>query len=101
MTITITGASDDLIEIDGDIREEFPYTEHSTTPGGGDLLAFSDGTVLRIKFDINGVWRITPVARGTGNLRIEQAAEDDADDRTDAATVDAAWVVHGIGWAKR
>ena len=40
MRYVITGASDDLIEIDGDVRDEF---------GGGDTpryLLFSDGTVV-------------------------------------------------------
>jgi hypothetical protein len=103
MPITVYGASDDLIEVEGDISEEFNYTGINSRPEDdeGDLLAFSDGTVLRIKFDhVRGGWRITPVVRGASNPVIEQAAEDE-EDATDKATLDAAWVVHGIGWAKR
>jgi hypothetical protein len=103
MAVTVYGASDDLIEIDGDISEEFSYTGVNTRPEDdkGDLLAFSDGTILRIRFDHDrGGWRITPVVRGASNPVIEQAAED-AEDTTDMATLDAIWVVHGIGWAKR
>jgi hypothetical protein len=96
-TVVITGASDDLIEIEGELREEFSYHNEDD----GDLLAFSDGTVLRIKFD--GVWRITPVVRGPGSLlTIEQADEDD--EGTDTATLDLVdelkWVVQGLAIAK-
>jgi len=40
--LKVYGASDDLIEIKGDIREEF-----SRYDSEGDYLAFSDGTVLK------------------------------------------------------
>lgn len=98
MPITVSGASDDLIVVEGDINEEFYYT--GDRPNAGDLLAFSDGTILRIKFDNDrGGWRITPVT-GAGNVAIVQAPED-AEGATDKATLKGAdWVVHGIGWAK-
>lgn len=60
--IRIYGASDDLIEIEGDIGEEFPYY------GDPVLLAFSEGTILRVVFDRDGIWRITPVFRGRARL---------------------------------
>ena len=90
--VKICGASDDLIEIDGGIREEFDYTDGEE----GDLLVFSDGTVLRIVFSPSGIWRITPVTRGTGDLTIDQASDDEG---TDTATLDGdgvTWVVHGL-----
>jgi hypothetical protein len=92
MSITISGASDDLIEIEGDIREEFYLRDEDE----GDLIAFSDGTVLRIAF--SGPWRITPVAKGSAELSIQQVTEDD-DEGSDRATItgDVRWVVHGIG----
>lgn len=94
--IEITGASDDLIEVDGDIREEFTYQDKDEK---GDLLAFSDGTVLRVVFAQFGTWRITPVVRGSAVLCIEQEIEDEG---TDKATLngDVRWVVHGLGYAK-
>jgi hypothetical protein len=97
MSITVYGASDDVIEIDGDIAEEFYYTDNSKR---GDFLAFSDGTILRIVFGNDG-WRITPVFEGTSKLTIVQHA--DGEDGTDRAALDGdvAWVVHGIGWVKR
>jgi hypothetical protein len=99
MSILIYGASDDLIEVDGDLSDEFTYM--SRTDGhNGDLLAFSDGTILRIQFTDTGVWRITPVVGGAGYLNIVQAPEGDEDNYSDRATLDGAvWVVHGISYA--
>ncbi|MEU8158150.1 hypothetical protein AB0B94_31230 [Micromonospora sp. NPDC048986] len=94
MPVVITGASDDLIEVDGDISAEFTYKDEDQ----GDLLAFSDGTLIRITF-IHGIWRITPAAKGSGNLTIELQNEDED---TDTATLDGdvRWVVHGQSYAK-
>jgi hypothetical protein len=95
--ITIYGAGDDLIEVDGDISEEFYVPDLAAN---GDLLAFSDGTVLRLHITNEGIWRITPVVRGAGYLSIVQAPEDDDDNITDRATLDGAvWVVHGTSYA--
>lgn len=97
MSVTIYGASDDLIEIEGDIREEFtpPYDEEA-------LLAFSDGTVLRMRYSAQGVWRIVPVMSNSegpyrGELVIEQAPENNEDNYSDRATIlaDIFWVVMG------
>jgi hypothetical protein len=104
MSLTIYGASDDLIEVDGDISEEFAYLGEDRHPnsGDGDLLAFSDGTVLRITYTASGVWRIAPVVRGSADLKIDQAPEDDDDNYTDRATLSGAvWVVHGVAHAVR
>lgn len=81
--LIITGHSDDLVESEGDIVEEFSYGNDED----GDLLGFADGTLLRIKFDADGTgnWRITPIARGTATLAIEQAVGEDG---TDRATLD-------------
>lgn len=98
MAITVFGYSDDLIEVDGDIRDEFPIKDD--TPDGGDLLAFSDGTLLRITYTKDGIWRITPLVRGSAELGIEQAPDNGG--YSDRATLSGAvWVVHGIGHASR
>lgn len=96
-TVTVYGASDDLIEVEGGIIEEFGYR----STGIGDLVAFSDGTLLRVHFTGAGVWRITVVARGSAEVSISQAPEGAADDYTDRATVSGNiyWAVHGIGLA--
>lgn len=93
MSVTIYGASDDLIEVEGDIREEFnpPYGVEEEV-----FLAFSNGTVLRIKYTNAGVWRIAPVIFG-GELKIEQAPEDNEDNYSDRAFIGSPilWVVMG------
>lgn len=97
-SVTIYGASDDLIEVEGDLDEEFTYLERDEE---GDLLAFSEGTVVRIKHDSDGVWRITPVATGTAFPAMVQAPVDDEDNYSDRLTLSGPmqfrWVVQGIG----
>jgi hypothetical protein len=98
--ITVYGASDDLIEVDGDISAEFAYQKRGYGQPSGDLLAFSDGTILRVEFTRSGVWRITPVVRGSAELSIDQAPENDEDNRSDRATVSGAvWVAQSIDYA--
>lgn len=57
----ITGASDDLIEISGELEEEF--NAYDCDDG---TFAFSDGTLLRVDYDQDGIWRFKPIF--TGNL---------------------------------
>jgi hypothetical protein len=97
MTTSIYGASDDLIEIDGAISEEFnPGDEPS-------YLGFSNGVVLKVTYDDEGIWRIQP--RANAHLvTIDFALGADADRRddgssgySDRATIggDISWVVFG------
>lgn len=102
MSVVVTGSSDDLIEVDGDIVEEFQAYD------GQHIVAFSDGTALRVELNQAGVWRITPVAEGSGFLTIVQAPEGDDSNYSDRAELvptrgPIAWVVHGteIVQAKR
>jgi hypothetical protein len=91
-TVTIYGASDDLIEVDGAIEEEF-----AARMDGAALVTCSDGTALRVVYDDDGIWRVTPVARGAGDLVVTQCAATD-DDYTDRATITAdhiTWVACG------
>lgn len=99
MTVRVTGASDDLIEIDGGIVEEWGAYDDGSE---GSLLAFSDGTVLRIRYTETGVWRIELVHKGGCEVRIDQAPEGDDQDYTDAATLTGPldWVVRGVSIAK-
>lgn len=66
MKVEIYGASDDLIELEGDISEEF-Y-------GGDDpkYLTFSDGTVIAAIYcptNYEG-WKIERVAEGTATFKV-------------------------------
>lgn len=95
----VYGASDDLIEIEGSLREEFYAT--SEVHDEGDLLAFSTGVVLRVRYDTDGIWRITPLM---GRERCEHviAPTDDEDHYSDRVYLaePPKWVVHGTEWAK-
>jgi hypothetical protein len=96
MAITVYGASDDLIEIEGDIREEFhPGDESAPT-----YLAFSTGAALSIRYTDEGIWRVTPVS--SHGLSIEQAPADDDANYTDRAHIegDIKWVVGGQQFAR-
>lgn len=96
MSLTIYGSSDDLIEVEGDISEE--YTDYNNPEGS--VLAFSNGAALRIAYSDSGVWRIVPL---TGDMQIAQALEDDDDNYSDVATVtgDVRWIVRGTDWKAR
>lgn len=94
MAVTVCGASDDLIEVEGDIDEEFP------APGDDAILGFSNGVVLRVLYDDDGIWRITPLAHSE-LVKITYADTHDEDKYTDVATMASAeWVVCGVYWAK-
>lgn len=94
MTLTIYGASDDLIEVDGDIREEFYAIDAET-----HMLAFSDGTLLSVEYDQHGIWRIRRLAAGTAAYRHTEALDADSN-YSDKAELDGAinWVVLGMKW---
>lgn len=102
MIVTLHGASDDLIELDGAIVEEFNHWHGGNDDDRGALVAFSDGTVLRIIHGAGGIWRITPVMSGAAELSIVQASEDDDLGYTDVATLtgDIRWAVHGVAFTK-
>jgi hypothetical protein len=97
MKITITGASDDLIEIDGDFREEFSVNMETAERKGGLLLAVSDGTLLRVRYNDDGIWRITRIVNGMA--KFSKTEGDVAADTFDVVTLEGElvnWVVLGI-----
>lgn len=103
MTIVkVSGASDDLIEIEGDaLNEEFSaLTEQfEDRADAGALLAFSDGTVLEILYAMpgdGGFWRIRRLMAGSAKYELREATDEDKD-YSDVATLtgDLRWVVRG------
>lgn len=76
MTTTITGCSDDLIEIDGDVHEEFTAPAWKDDYEGG-YITCSDGTVLRFTYDKDGLWRFAPVSKGALFDHIDQGCPED------------------------
>lgn len=55
--VTVSGYSDDVIDISGDIEDEYNWPKASTE-GEVRYVAFSEGTVLRIWLDEHGIWRL-------------------------------------------
>ena len=101
-TLTIYGASDDLIEVDGDIREEFDSCEEDKA-----VLAFSDGTVLSVHYD--GQWTFKRVVKGSATFTKDEATSDEGkrpDGKpaySDVVTLEGEirWVVYGRSMAMR
>ena len=73
MKITITGSSDDIVMVEGDIRDEF-------YPADTDdfYIAVSDGTLLKGRYDDEGMWRFTQ--RFVGSATFAHATATDPDD---------------------
>ena len=103
MNVTkITGASDDLIELKGQITEEFSHNSYEVA-----ILAFSDGTLLEVTYDNDGIWRIKQLAAGSCSFSLKPGIV--ADDTFDEATLtgDLKWCVHAIrgqynpAWGKK
>ena len=96
-TVTVSGASDDLIEIEGDLSEEFNGSEEPR------WLAFSDGTLLTIQYGVGGgFWRISVLAQGTCAVTKVEGT-DEGDDYSDKVTLhgaDLSWVVCGDRYEK-
>lgn len=99
MTIEIYGASDDLIEIEGDIREEFSALGCDEDRA---WLALSDGTLLGVRYDEDGVWRFVKLLGGA-SVTIVQAPPNDEDNYSDRVTVESVidWIVMGTQCAAR
>ena len=64
-TVLVYGASDDLIELNGAIVEEFNYDSEDPA-----YLAFSTGVVLRVFCDRNGIWRFSPIS-GASSISLD------------------------------
>lgn len=97
MTITIYGYSDDLIEVEGDIREEFEADGRLP-----DTIKCSNGATMEIFYDCAGVWRISLLS-GADLVTIDRAPDQDDDNYSDRATVagDIEWVRVGKVEARR
>jgi len=77
--LTITGASDDLIEIGGDFSEEIGWYHNDDDEPG--YLAVSDGTMLSVSYDKDGIWRFALVSRGRAQIaKVEGIADADTND---------------------
>ena len=78
----VTGASDDLIEISGELQEEFNCIDCSD-----GTMAFSDGTLLEVEYDKDGIWRFKPRYKGSlFNKVVPGDVEKDTNDEVYFAT---------------
>lgn len=95
-TIEIYGASDDLIEIDGDICEEFNPISDETS-----YIACSDGTLLTVEYTRQGYWRINRIQEGTAKYSKVEGKNVD-DDYSDTVTLEGeiSWVMMGRDYAR-
>ena len=97
MKIKITGGSDDLVEVTGGIQEE--WTAPKEVEGDGAFISVSDGTLLRIRYDKDGIWRIDHLVTGKANyFKVEGSVEEDT---FDVVTLDGdiRWVALASGYA--
>jgi hypothetical protein len=99
--IVIYGASDDLIEIEA---TAFADEEFGVYPADGSdtlLLAVSDGSVFRVRYDEDGIWRFTPSVVGSASVDIEYGKDDRRhSDRVTLTGDNLRWVVLATEIAK-
>lgn len=83
--VTVCGASDDLIEVEGALTEE-----HDCYSAPWTFLRFNEGTVLRVaygeKTGEGGFWRITVAKQGSASVSIVEGT-DEENDYSDTATL--------------
>ena len=84
--LVVTGYSDDIIVIEGEIHENF-YVLLNEQDG---FLSFSDGTLLQVEYDLDGIWRFSVLYRG--NL-FNRKASGNSDNKTDEV-----YFKSGIKW---
>lgn len=104
--VVVYGASDDLVEVEGSLVEEFSATDVQDGEGGeatGRLLAFSDGTVLEVLYGqgTGAFWRIRRLATGSAKYKNDEG-DDEETNYSDRVTLtgDIKWCVAGNVWAK-
>lgn len=106
--IKVYGASDDLIEVDGDIRDEFYASDEQS-----NLLSFSNGVVLEVEYNKSGQWKIS-VLKNTWEMALDYKPATNTDDNySDVLEMDTnpyiegwvyqvdPWVVLGHEWSRR
>lgn len=95
--ITIRGASDDLVIVEGAVHEEFSaYARNEAF----FYLGVSDGTLLGISYTRDGVWRINTLRRGTATFTKVDGIPD-SDQYSDVVTLEGEvkWVCFGNSYA--
>lgn len=88
MSTKLTGHSDDVIVLEGDLFDEL-YPSYDEPKG---TIGFSDGSLLHYEYDSDGIWRFKPIVIGSLLDRIEPGIV--ADD-----TFDVVHFKDGLKWA--
>lgn len=90
-SITIYGASDDLVEVEGDLREEFNAFEDES------FIAVSDGTLISVEYGASGIWNLNVLRRGSCSIdKTDATGEEDYSDKIEL-TGEIAWVAYAKG----
>ncbi len=78
-TVEIYGASDDVIEVSGDVRDEFDAIDCLK------YLHFPDGTIVEASYgqEADKGWQFTVVHEGTATVKVLPAKYDDGGHYTD------------------
>lgn len=87
MTTKVYGASDDLIEFEGDVHGEVSAYGAGEDEDSGVLLAFDDGTLLNAKYgkEAGAIWALAIVRRGPKLVRVDVCLDEDAKPHSDVA----------------
>lgn len=95
MGVTVYGSSDDIVEVEGDVEEEFTLIDKT------GYLALSDGSVFSIEYTREGIWRIHSVANPSVHT-IESAVTGGEDGYSDRLVIDRVidWVVFGTEFVR-
>lgn len=98
MATKVYGASDDLIEFEGDVSGECGGHDGEDAGGKGTLLIFDDGTILEVKYGKAklAVWQVVCVKPGALFDRIDPCFDSNADPYSDVAHFK-----NGLQWAYR
>lgn len=101
MATEVYGTSDDLIEVDGDVRGEVSYFGTDDWDRGV-LLMCGDATVLEVRYGKGGagLWGITVLRKGSKLLEVEQCDDEDAERHSDVARFSDGlkWVYAATEW---
>lgn len=86
MATKVYGASDDLVEFEGDLIGEVDCCG-TDERDKGVLAIMSDGTLLEVKYGKNdaAIWAIRLIKKGKLFLRIDPCDNEDADTYSDVA----------------
>lgn len=96
-TIRIFGAADDLVEVEGDIIEEFAYQPEGQEPG---FIGTSDGTIMTIEYGAGGIWRINKLRDGRAQFTKVEGQDDEQHSDVVTLAGNIRWVIFGVAILK-